>query len=155
MDSVINRSKIPTDLVLQTGTSSNLIGINGLGIGSEFEIPTYVSTSRSETVANGFALRKFKQDKEAARGNYDKGPTIPTVLEVHLKSGSRALALENYALESQGADAEWVVGDKGVAGTGSQQEVLLARGTKCKITGISETEFRGKKIKKVIVDAYN
>lgn len=158
IDSIINRSKLLNDTTLQTGISSSLTPvINSLNVGDEFEIPTYVSTSRSDTIANGFALRKFTEDKKNYNYNPNKFkmPTMPTVLEIHMKSGSRALALENYALQSQGADAEYVVGDKGTSGTGSQQEVLLARGTTFKVTGITEITFRGKKIKKVMVDGYN
>ncbi len=159
LDSILDKSKSLTNIVIQTGISPTLLELNNLQVGSEFEIPTYVSTSRSDVIANGFALRKYSLDfKHWRESRYKEGlvePTIATVLEVHLKSGSKALALENFVLQSQGADADWVVGDKGIKGTGSQQEVLLARGTKYKVKDITETTFRGKKIRKLIVDAYN
>lgn len=159
MDNILSKSVLQNDMIVQTGVSSALLDLNdGLSVGTEFEIPTYVSTSRSETIANGFALMKYQDDKKNLPKNrfgHVTKPNIPTVLEFHLKSGSKALALENFVLKSAGADAEWIIGDKGVKGTGSQQEVLVARGTKCKVTGIHEVEFRGKKIRKLIVDAYN
>lgn len=159
LDSILEKSKLPSDIVVKTGVSSTLLGINELEPGDEFKVPTFISTSRSDTIANGFALRKHSLDfKQYRETRYKDGlvePKIPIVLEMHLKAGSRALALESFALESQGPDAEYVVGDKGIRGTGSQQEVLLARGTKCTVKAIENTTFRGKPIRKVIVDASN
>ena len=159
LDGILEKTKLPSDIVVKTGVSSTLLGINELEPGDEINIPTYLSTSRSDTIANGFALRKYSLDfKHYRETRYKDGliePKIPIVLEMHLKSGSRALALESFALESQGPDAEYVVGDKGIRGTGSQQEVLLARGTKCTVKAIENTTFRGKSIRKVIVDASN
>ena len=159
LDGILEKTKLPSDIVVKTGVSSTLLGINELEPGDEINIPTYLSTSRSDTIANGFALRKYSLDfKHYRETRYKDGliePKIPIVLEMHLKAGSRALALESFALESQGPDAEYVVGDKGIRGTGSQQEVLLARGTKCTVKAIENTTFRGKQIRKVIVDASN
>lgn len=159
LDGILEKTKLPSDIVVKTGVSSTLLGINELKPGDELEIPTFLSTSRSDVIANGFALRKHSLDfKHYRESRYKKGliePKIPIVLEMHLKAGSRALALENFVLESQGPDAEYVVGDKGIRGTGSQQEVLLARGTKCTVKAIENTTFRGKQIRKVIVDASN
>lgn len=154
LDSIIGRSKIPNEITVYTGISSNLHDIADLKPGDEFEIPTYISTSRSETIANGFALRKATKDKKTSKP-YENKPIIPTVLEVHMKPGSKALALENFALTAKGPSAEYVVGEKGVAGIGSQQEVLLARSSKFKVKNITETKFRGKPIRKLIVDGYN
>lgn len=157
IDSIMDKSRTPNDIIIRTGISSALFDINELSPGDEFEVPTYLSTSRSDKVANGFALRKYTMDMKnyKERPHANKIPTIPTILEIRLSKGSKAIALENFVLQSQGANAEYVIGDKGVAGTGSQQEILLARGTKFKIKEISETEFRGKKIRKVIVDGSN
>jgi hypothetical protein len=157
LDSVMNKSIIPNDIVVQTGISSASYDTANLSTGDEFNLPTFISTSRSDVVANGFALLKFTNDKSDFKKNPRRSvePTMPTVLEMHVKAGSRALGLEDFVLESQGPDASWVVGSKGTAGTGSQQEVLLARGTKCVVKDVQEITFRGKQIRKIIVDASN
>lgn len=157
LDNILENSKTKQDIVVRTGISSALLGIDSLKPGDKFEIPTFVSTTRSDVIANGFALRKFSLDKKDHKDNphRNKEPTIPMVLEMNIKPGSKAIALENFAFDVLGPDADLVIGSKGTAGTGSQQEVLLARGTKCIIRDILDVTFRGKTIRKVIVDASN
>jgi len=150
LDSVLEKSKTTNDIVVQSGVSPVRLGIDQLSVGTEFKIPIFLSTSRSDKVANGFALRKVANAKKR-----DDDYITPTVLEIHLNAGSKAIALENFVLQTQGANAEWVIGDKGVAGTGSQQEVLLARNTRCTVREIKQETFRGKAIRKIIVDASN
>lgn len=152
LDSIMEKTKVPSELTVYSGISPSLEKLNNVKIGEEFNLSTFVSTSRSNIVASGFALRKHSIDIEDGKNSLE---IVPTVLEMHLKVGSKALAVEDYDLELFGPSRDYVIGDKGVPGIGSQQEVLLARNTRCTVREIKQETFRGKTIRKIIVDASN
>lgn len=171
LDLALNQSVLDSDVVVFTGISSRIYKQLESEIpndrlpptikvepGTEFQINSLISTSRDTTVAKGFAAKKHAESKEAANDKYSYGiaqPTVATYLEMHVKAGSKALALENYATEVSGKTAQWVVGSKGSAGTGNQQELLVNRKTKCIVRDVQEETFRGRPIRKIIVDASN
>ncbi len=149
IDSIVNKNILKDDITVYSGISSNIYNkIIEKGI---IDIPTLVSTSRSEKVAQKFA--EFKLTKDAEFHEVDKSkypaPEIPTILEMHVKKGSNALSLEDYSDEAF-KYKKIVFSDNG-----SQQEVLIGHGTKWKVIDNKEIEVAGKKSRKIIVEQIN
>lgn len=155
LDTIVNKSKTPNDVILFAGISSSIYNNPDKGLlnkETEVRIPTFMSTSRSEKVSQQFASARYKKDL----ANHGKGyrdskplPDIPTYLEIHLKQNSRALSLERFQTE-EAPDAEWTATKKD-----NQQEVLLGRNNIHTVRDIQISEFRGKTIRKIVVDSYN
>lgn len=133
---IVDRSITPNDIKIYTGISSRLYDQFELTPGAEFQINQMTSASRDPTITIGFAKNKNNNGK-------------PTYLEINLQQGSRALALEDFALKENGPDATWIVGSSGKRGMGSQQEVLIGR----KLQGTIKEIVDEGHIRKIVVDA--
>lgn len=117
LDTIVNKSKTPNDVVLFAGISSSIYNNPDKGLlnkETEVRIPTFMSTSRSEKISQQFASARYKKDVV----NHGKGyrdskplPDIPTYIEIHLKQNSRALSLEKFQAE-EAPDAEWTATGK-------------------------------------------
>ena len=147
LDSLVNKNKTPNDLILYSGISSSVY--NGTipeikDVGAEIKYSAFMSTSRSEKVAQQFAsVRMKKGEKKPTHAEAD----MPTYLEIHLKSGSRALSIERFQAE-ESPDAEWTATKKA-----NQQEVILGRNVIHTVRDVQIQEIRGKPVRKIILDS--
>lgn len=148
-DNLINKSRTPNELILFSGISSSVYNGSHPELmipGSEIRYPGFMSTSRSEKIAQKFgSVRMKKGERKHDHANAD----MPTYMEIHLAAGSRAISIEKFQ-EDEEPDAEWTATKKD-----NQQEVILGRNVVHKVRDIQIGEFRGKPVRKIIVDSYS
>ena len=141
MDELISSSIAPSDLVVYSGISENVIPKN-LNVGDEITLKCYLSTSRLKEVASGFAKLK-------------KGYTVA----INIKPGTSALAIEDYQYNNKDmvytmypqiswtyADKDeshgWIVGESGKKDTGgSQREVIISRNQKYRVAKVGKNNL--------------
>ena len=141
MDELISSSIAPSDLVVYSGISENVIP-NNLNVGDEITLKCYLSTSRLKEVASGFAKLK-------------KGYTVA----INIKPGTSALAIEDYQYNNKDmvytmypqiswtyADKDeshgWIVGESGKKDTGgSQREVIISRNQKYRVAKVGKNNL--------------
>jgi hypothetical protein len=141
MDELISSSITPSDLVVYSGISENVIPKN-LNVGDEITLKCYLSTSRLKEVASGFAKLK-------------KGYTVA----INIKPGTSALAIEDYQYNNKDmvdtmypqiswtyADKDeshgWIVGESGKKDTGgSQREVIISRNQKYRVAKVGKNNL--------------
>jgi hypothetical protein len=149
VDNVISQVSVSNELEVYSGLSSNIFSTN-LKPGDEFQLKTFLSTSRLKQVASGFS--KYKKD---AGGR---------VVTIRLKPGTHAVALEDWqhsgttffdssiypyfswTLADPQETHGWIVGESGKKNSGgNQREVLIGRNTKFKVIQFDD--------KNIILDA--
>jgi hypothetical protein len=137
-DSIMAKSVVPEDITVHSGVAPGVFPAD-LKAGDEFQLKSYLSTSRIKPVASGFARDK---------GGY--------VIDINLKKGTHALSLEDYQHSIQFFDSSifpetqwtvtdkqegsgWIVGESGKKHSGgNQREVLLGRNQKFRITKVGK-----------------
>lgn len=129
LDDTFNQSKLETPIVVSSGVSKLLYEKISKD-GTEFSIPTYISTSIDDSVSDQYA--------NLARTRYSYQNNINLhdeyVIEFKLPEGTPVIATDKYIQNHETLKNEkWIYADD----SGSQKEVILNRGLKYKV--ISQT----------------
>ena len=118
LDKAIESSELAQDITLMRGMYGvpELASLDNSSIGKEIDSPSYWSTSSDEKIARQFT----------SSGGNAKNPSKDAVmLNIKMKKGQKALDVSTLKNELN-------------PGTTNEKEMLLPRGTKFKVTGVSK-----------------
>jgi len=146
IDELMDDSKLEQDIVVYSGVDPRFFDKLPQEPGTEVKINSFISSSRNETIAKGFASYQLKNAKSgySSTDPYEKTEQYTgekTLIEFRLKKGISALATEPY-MQSQydrnGIKPENELGPQAKIRnkeTNSQEELILDRSIKFRVIG--------------------
>ena len=146
IDELMDDSKLEQDIVVYSGVDPRFFDKLPQEPGTEVKINSFISSSRNETIAKGFASYQLKNAKSGYSStdpyeNTEQYTGEKTLIEFRLKKGINALATEPY-MQSQydrnGIKPENELGPQAKIRnkeTNSQEELILDRSIKFRVIG--------------------